>query len=88
MLEAADGADALRQMAASAPNLVVLDLMMPVMDGWEVLRRIKRMLHPPVIVILSAFADCPRALAEGAADCLEKPFAPEKLLESCCRHLV
>ena len=84
---AGDGREALDKMPATRPDLVVLDLMMPVMDGWEVLDRLKHVVHPPVVVILSAYADSARALKAGAADCLAKPFLPGELVDTCRRLL-
>lgn len=84
---AGDGREALLKIGAAQPDLVVLDLMMPELDGWAVLQRLRRLAHPPRVVILSAFADCTRALEEGAAECLSKPFRFPQLLEACERAL-
>lgn len=61
--------------------------MMPRLDGWEVLKELRRMARPPGVVILSACADCPRAFRAGAAGCLLKPFRLDELLETCARAM-
>lgn len=79
---AADGGEALRKAEETRPHLIVLDLLMPTMTGWEVLEQLRAGEAPP-IVVLSAFADRERALAEGAAGCLSKPFDFGELLATC-----
>ncbi|MCT2296729.1 response regulator transcription factor [Brachybacterium muris] len=80
---AADGAEALRSIEADTPDLVILDVMMPVMDGREALRRI-RAGHDwlPVILLTHVGESFERAAAldEGADDYLNKPFDPQELL--------
>jgi CheY-like chemotaxis protein len=74
--EAANGLQALAEMERGHPDVVLLDLMMPVMDGWktlEILRRTPRHAGVPV-VILSA------APAPGAADYIQKAILLDKLL--------
>src|SRR3954453_21187080 len=62
---AADGAEGLRAIREGRPDLVILDLMMPVMDGWQVREQVGAQ-PPPFIVILSAAANPERAFAAGA----------------------
>lgn len=80
---AADGAAALDRIAERLPDLVVLDVMMPIMDGREALRRI-RAEHDwlPVILLTQVGESFERAAAldEGADDYLNKPFDPQELL--------
>ena len=83
---AADGQEALARIAARPPDLVLLDLMMPIMDGWEVLDRLGRR-KPPTVLVLSAAADPARAAKAGAAACVAKPFSARALLETCARVL-
>lgn len=83
---AGDGAAALDRIRTIRPDLVVLDLMMPILDGWGVLRELRGGEGPPVVV-LSAAADPFRAMREGAAACLAKPFRVEVLVETCSRVL-
>lgn len=80
-ISAANGQEALDRIAADGPDLVLLDIMMPVMDGFEVLARLKAdpdFRHIPVIVV-SAMSDMDsviRGIELGADDYLPKPFDP------------
>jgi two-component system KDP operon response regulator KdpE len=76
------GADALRVIADRAPDLVVLDLGLPDMEGTAVCRRIREHLTTPIIVLSArgAEADKVNALDLGADDYVTKPFGPEELL--------
>jgi DNA-binding response OmpR family regulator len=80
---AADGAEALHRLDRDVPDLVVLDVMMPVMDGRECLRRIREE-HDwlPVILLTQVGESFERAVAldEGADDYLNKPFDPQELM--------
>jgi CheY-like chemotaxis protein len=78
-LLAADGEEALRFAKDHSPRLVLMDLMMPVLDGFEAIRHLKSAHHTaaiPVIAIsaLSRPVDRQRALEYGADDYLSKPF--------------
>ena len=78
-----DGADALEKVQSHQPNLVILDVLMPLLDGREALRRIRRLnLWTPVILLTQVGGAVERALAleEGADDYLNKPFEPHELL--------
>jgi CheY-like chemotaxis protein len=86
ILEAADGAEALEVSRCERPSLVLLDIMMPCLDGIEVCRQLKA--DPGtrgiVVVMLTAQAqerDCDRGLAAGADDYFTKPFSPLALLK-------
>lgn len=82
--EAADGEQALAALASDPPDLMLLDIMMPVLDGWEVLRRLDGQDAPPVVVITGMASDDNRHLTEllelGALDVISKPFDPGWLL--------
>ena len=84
-LEAADGEEALRQAVAHSPDVIVLDVMMPRMDGFTALRHIRadgRISHLPVI-LLTAKAQTQDKLVgfeAGADDYLTKPFDPNELV--------
>jgi two-component system, OmpR family, response regulator MtrA len=72
-----DGATALSRLEASPPDLVLLDVTMPGLDGWRVLARIRAISRVPVIM-LTARADEPdilRGFAGGADDYVTKPFS-------------
>lgn len=82
VLQAGDGLGALNLMEQEAPDLVVLDLMLPDMDGYDVCRRIREHSRVPVIV-LSAKAEQAQkvqAFAAGADDYVTKPFGADELL--------
>jgi DNA-binding response OmpR family regulator len=86
---AATGEDGLRAMYASRPQLVVLDIDLPGIDGWQALERIRQMTDVPV-VMLSARVDeleKVRALQAGADDYVTKPFGPQELLARLQAHL-
>ena len=79
---APDGALALQAAAARRPDVIVLDLAMPGMDGFEVCRRLRDWTRVPIIVLSARAdeADKVRALDAGADDYLTKPFGNEELL--------
>jgi DNA-binding response OmpR family regulator len=79
----ADGFSALTAVAAEPPDLVVLDLMMPGIDGLEVCRRLRRDLpHLPIVMLtaLGEEADRVVGLEVGADDYVTKPFSPRELV--------
>jgi DNA-binding response OmpR family regulator len=80
---AADGEEALRQVASFAPHLIILDVLMPKLDGREVLRRLRQAGNwTPVILLTQVGESTERAMAleEGADDYLNKPFDPHELV--------
>ena len=89
---AADGLAALQVVADERPDLILMDLSLPLLDGWQATRRLKsdpRFAAIP-IVVLSAHAmhgDEERALACGADDFLTKPIDEVLLFASLGRHL-
>jgi two-component system response regulator ResD len=79
---AADGETALQRLSESEFDLMLLDVMMPVMDGWGVLDNLSRVANPPRVVVVSAKSsdkDVARALDAGAVDYMTKPFSPRDL---------
>ncbi len=76
-----DGQSGLQQLHESQPHLVILDVMMPRMDGWEAVRRIRSVSTVPIIILtaLGSHKDITRGLKMGADDYLVKPFHPEEL---------
>jgi DNA-binding LytR/AlgR family response regulator len=84
--EAESGSAALEKIAAHQPNLVLLDLQMPVLGGLDVIRRLKRGPHVPAIVVVTAHdAFALEALEAGAVDYLLKPVGPARLAEAVAR---
>jgi DNA-binding response OmpR family regulator len=80
---AADGAQALEQVESFAPDLVVLDVLMPKLDGRQVLRQLRQSDDwTPVILLTQVGESAERAMAleEGADDYLNKPFDPHELI--------
>jgi DNA-binding response OmpR family regulator len=81
---AADGETALSRIDESNPDVVLLDIMMPVMDGWGVLRVLSDRDVAPRVVVVSAKSsdrDVVRALTSGALDYITKPFDPDALID-------
>jgi DNA-binding response OmpR family regulator len=79
---AADGEAALREIESYSPDLVVLDVLMPRMDGREVLRRLRQKGDwTPIILLTQVGESAERAMAlmEGADDYINKPFDPNEL---------
>ncbi|HRE47600.1 MAG TPA: response regulator [Aggregatilineales bacterium] len=83
-----NGADGLRAVEALKPNLVLLDLMMPDMDGWEVYQSIRAndaTKHIPVIILTAKAQDIDRRLGLNIAkvnDYVTKPFSPSDLIQA------
>jgi len=80
---AANGEAALRQLVSVAPDLIVSDIIMPVMDGRELLRHLRKADNwTPVILLTQVGSSTERAMAleEGADDYLNKPFDPYELV--------
>lgn len=83
VVTAIDGEQALAQVEKARPDLIVLDVMMPHLDGREVLRRLRRQDNwTPVILLTQVGSSVERALSlqEGADDYLNKPYDPLELL--------
>ena len=83
VLVAVNGEDALEQIRATDPDLVVMDVLMPKMDGREALRRLRQMDNWTPIILLTQVGEAyerAMALEEGADDYLNKPFDPHELV--------
>jgi DNA-binding response OmpR family regulator len=82
VVEAADGRSALAAIALEAPALVVLDLMLPEVDGLAVIRAVRRNDPTPILVLSARGTTTDRiaGLTEGADDYLPKPFSPAELV--------
>ena len=91
---ALNGTDALAEVRQRRPALIVLDLMLPDLDGFEVCRRVRAEAQAtgrpiPVIIILTALDGAKsrqQGFECGAVDYLTKPFDPDQLMEVISRH--
>jgi len=80
---AADGTQAVTAVETHRPDVVIIDMMMPGMTGFDVLTRLRDMRDRPRVIVLSAQGreqDVTRAFALGANDYLTRPFSPQDLL--------
>lgn len=82
VVTARDGIEALTQFRATRPALIVLDLMMPEVDGWEVCRRLRQDSQIPLIMLTARTEDIDRivGLELGADDYMTKPYNPRELV--------
>jgi DNA-binding response OmpR family regulator len=89
VIEAADGNDGLKRFYADKPDLVILDVQMPGLDGWGVLDRIRELSDVPVIMLTARAEemDKVRGLRAGADDYVTKPFGRQELLARVEVHL-
>ena len=78
----ADGRTALARIREAPPDLTLLDIMLPGLDGLEVLRQMRRMLHNPVIMLTARVEEVDRliGLELGADDYICKPFSPREVV--------
>lgn len=81
VVTASRGEEALELLDDQRPDLIVLDLMMPGIDGFETLRRIRTQSQVPVIMLTARAADADKlkGLSSGADDYISKPFNPDEL---------
>lgn len=89
---AQNGAEALQQADSHCPDLVILDVSMPILDGFGVLRTLKAdRFHKdtPVLMLTASGSarDVRRAVSSGAADFIAKPFRPDHLVKRVKRLL-
>lgn len=82
VIEAFDGRQALERFRALGPDLIVLDLMLPELDGVDVCRAVRAESRVPILMLSarSSLADRIHGLTEGADDYLPKPFSPAELV--------
>ncbi len=78
VIEAADGVEAINLVNQQSPDLCILDIMMPKMDGYKVLRKIRETSNVPVMILSAKDADSEKILGLnlGADDYMAKPFNP------------
>lgn len=79
---ASDGEEALQKFEMESPNLALLDIIVPKIDGFEICRKIRNESNIPIIMISSKKEDTDKilALGLGADDYIEKPFSPRVLI--------
>ncbi|HXQ68450.1 MAG TPA: response regulator [Alphaproteobacteria bacterium] len=92
MVEAEDGAAGVAAAEREKPDLILMDIQLPVMDGYEATRRIKanaELKHIPIIAVTSyaLSGDEEKARAAGCDGYVTKPFSPRQLLAKVREHL-
>lgn len=77
-----DGASALAEFRSSRPDFVILDVMLPLVDGWEVCRQIRRDSETPILFLTARDEESDRllGLGLGADDYVVKPFSPKEVV--------
>jgi CheY-like chemotaxis protein len=86
---ATNGAEALAILSSLRPDLILLDMLMPILDGWHVLQQLKARNFPPVPVVLVTATGLTRQWAEDHGCCgfVPKPIIPAELLKEVRRCL-
>ncbi len=86
--QAASGAEALKEVSQTALDLILLDVRMPGVDGWQVLDELRSAAGPqtPVVVMTASYSGQDRALQSGAQGYLAKPFELAELLDCVDLH--
>ncbi len=88
VLTAAHGEEALSVLAQTTPALIIFDLRMAVLDGWQLARRLRQIDDHPPLVVMTAMMDARHAAEQIGADAfLQKPFEVDELLEVVARFL-
>lgn len=79
---AADGEEAVQKAKSSSPLLIILDIMLPKMDGWDVCREVRKFTETPIIMLTAKGEEFDKVLGLelGADDYLTKPFSPRELI--------
>jgi DNA-binding response OmpR family regulator len=82
VVRASDGREAIRALVHAQPDLVLLDVAMPELDGWQTLERIRDVSELPVLMLTARAGedDKVRGLRAGANDYVTKPFSTRELL--------
>lgn len=81
VVTATGGEEALKLVESGKPDIMLLDILMSPMDGFEVLRRLRTTSELPVIAISAHTSAAEKALNLGANDFLSKPFRPDELVK-------
>jgi DNA-binding response OmpR family regulator len=79
-LVALSGVEALEMVETHTPDIMLLDVVMPGMDGCQVLERVRRFSEIPVIIMTALPETIERAMKLGATDSITKPFDPDRLV--------
>jgi two-component system cell cycle response regulator DivK len=92
VIAAVNGQQGLEVAASEVPDLILLDIQLPVLSGYEVAQRLKAdddLKHIPLIAITSYAlgGDDNKALAAGCDDYIAKPYKPQHLMDCLARHL-
>lgn len=90
LFSAEDGAQAIEKAKAEKPNLVMLDMRLPDMDGLEILTEIKKILPETTVIMLSGFGDVESAVGaikQGAFDYISKPFKVNEVIRQVRKGL-
>jgi DNA-binding response OmpR family regulator len=89
VVDAANGREGLRTLYSTSPDLVLLDVSMPELDGWQTLERIRDVSDVPVVMLTARAAELEkvRGLKAGADDYVTKPFGRQELLARVEAHL-
>ena len=82
VVTASNGDEALTLVRSEKPDIMVLDLLMPVMDGFEVLKRLRVSSKLPVLAISAHTSSAEKALSLGASEFMAKPFKPDELVKT------
>jgi two-component system cell cycle response regulator DivK len=92
MIEAEDGEAGVQAAKAHRPDLILMDIQLPVLDGYEATRQIKAVpaLHAIPIIVVTSYAlsgDERKARAAGCDDYVPKPYSPRELLQKIRKYL-
>jgi two-component system, OmpR family, KDP operon response regulator KdpE len=75
------GEEAVAKVKQNPPDIMLLDIIMPGMDGFEVLREIRKFSKMPVITFSASASNYPEAIKLGSNDFITKPFQPDEMVE-------
>ena len=81
VLTASSGAEAIDLAKKENPDIVLLDILMPGLSGYDVIKELKAFSKVPILVITASSSFIDKAIETGADDALPKPFEPEDIIE-------
>ncbi|MGH6891191.1 MAG: response regulator [Dongiaceae bacterium] len=90
LIEAVTGEEGVRMAETNKPDLILMDIQMPEMDGYEATRQIKASMRDIPIIVITSYAlsgDADKAMAAGADAYVSKPFSPRDLLATIRKFL-